>query len=140
MKGHSLRHLVLYRKLRVYETLFHLNRGFEIVLINLERLVRLGGFPRQYLTAYSHQLQELRALTNEELTDTLNQRELEDAYHYERLRKRFEKKLKDPNDVFIEAAHRRIELERQGKKAPDYYHAILRRQKKEKAARQKKKG
>jgi hypothetical protein len=52
------------------------------------------------------------------LLDTLNDCELRDWSRYGKVRAAWEKYLRDPNDVFIEARHRTEELRRQGKKPP----------------------
>ena len=98
-----------YAKLRTYETLHHLNRGFELVLLNLERLRPLG-FRREFLNQFHDMAQELRAETNHELMETLHQRELQDWTRYGRRNLRREKRLRDPNDVLIDAKRLRKKL------------------------------
>jgi hypothetical protein len=91
-------------RLPVYENLFALNRGFEEVLIALARLEEFGAFRRdfgQYI--FSVIVKETRAGANLEIAEFLQMRE-EDAWAwYGRLHDRWEKRLKDPDDVLREA-------------------------------------
>lgn len=95
-------------KLRTYETVHHLNRGFELVLMNLERL-RNFGFRREFLNHFRDMAEELRAETNHELMETLHQRELEDWTRFGRRNHRREKRLRDPNDALLEAKRIRFQ-------------------------------
>ncbi len=55
---------------------------------------------------------------NSEFMATLSDVEDHDWYRFGKVRQAWEKYLKDPDDVFIEANHRREQLRRQGKKIP----------------------
>jgi len=90
-------------KLRAYETVYRLNRAFELVRLNLDRLEALGLFRRNYLKSFRNMAEELRAETNHELTEKLNEREERDWAHFGQLCNQWEKKFRDPNDVLIEA-------------------------------------
>lgn len=103
-------------KLRTYETIHHLNRGFELVVMNLERL-RNFGFRREFLNHFKDMAEGLRAETNHELMETLHQRELEDWTRFGRRNHRREKLLRDPNDVLLEAQRIRAK-QRQQKQKP----------------------
>jgi hypothetical protein len=50
---------------------------------------------------------------NQELLETLNEIELNDWNRFGKVRQAWEKYLKDPDDVFLEAKHRREQLRRQ---------------------------
>jgi hypothetical protein len=91
-------------RLPVYESLHALNRDFGQVLADLARLQELGVFQHDHGNIISVVVKETRAWANLELVEPL-QMEEEDAWAYfGRLRRRWEKKLEDPNDVLIEAA------------------------------------
>jgi len=90
------------QKLRVYETLHALNQGFEQVLTDLGRLEKLG-FRREPLKEFRVVVEETRAWANFELVETMHDREERDWFRFGRLRRQWEKKLFDPNDVLIEA-------------------------------------
>ena len=48
-------------KLRLYEALYSLNRGFEAALLSLERLEHLGIFRLENLNAFKVSLEHTRA-------------------------------------------------------------------------------
>ena len=85
----------------VYEALADLNRHFEQVLADLERLRALGLFPhrfgRQFLKACQATLAETRAWANFEVVETLHQREERDWARFGRLRQKEEKALRGSN-------------------------------------------
>src|SRR5258708_14951 len=87
---------------RVYETLHALNQGFEQVLTDLGRLEELG-FRGGLLHEFRVVVEETRAWVNFELIETMQDREERDWARFGRLRYQKEKKLRDPNDVLIEA-------------------------------------
>ena len=76
-------------RLRVYETLFHLNRGLTLTVTNLDRMATLGLFRRDYLRAYRNMAEELRALTNTRLLATLRDVESAEAFRFQNLRLRW---------------------------------------------------
>lgn len=55
--------------IRVYHSLYALNRGFEITLVSLERLEHLGMFRLGHLSAFKVSLQRTCAHVNEERGD-----------------------------------------------------------------------
>ena len=94
-------------KTAVYGALSDLNRNLEQVLLDLERLKTLGmfrnRFKRESLATCQATIEETRAWLNFEVTETLHEREERDWAHFGRVRRRFEKKSRDPHDVLIEA-------------------------------------
>jgi len=90
-------------RLPVYENLFALNRGFEEVFIALARLQELGVFQRDVEHIISVVVKETRAWANLDIAEFLQMREQDAWAWYGRLHDRWEKRLKDPNDVLIEA-------------------------------------
>ena len=91
-------------RLPVYENLHALNRDFEQVLADLAKLQELGVFQRDLGHIFSVVVKETRAWANMELAELLQMREQDAWAYFGRLHDRWEKKLKDPNDVLIEAA------------------------------------
>ncbi len=78
------------QKMDLYETLYLLNRGFEIVVMNCKRLEQQGLFQNEYLKTLRIKAEELRAGANHELTSTLRAREQEEWAHYERLTRKMQ--------------------------------------------------
>lgn len=102
-------------KLRAYHVLYRLNRAFEIVRLNLDRLKELG-FRRLFLEEFYAMAEELRAETNFKLTAELGRREQEDWRRFGLLTRKREKRLRDPNDVLLEADRMRREQQQRKQK------------------------
>jgi hypothetical protein len=100
-------------KLRLYEALYSLNRGFEATLLSLERLEHLGMFRLENLNALKVALEHTRAETNEELVQTLQDYEQEESARFDRMEREWENQLKDPDDVFFAARDRRQQIKEQ---------------------------
>lgn len=100
-------------KTRVYESLYALNRGFEITLLSLEQLERLGMFRIEHLNAFKVSLERIRAEANEELIETLQEYEQEESARFDRMERDWEKQYQDPDDVFFAARDRKQEIKEQ---------------------------
>jgi hypothetical protein len=89
-------------KVLVYDALAALNRDFEQVLADLERLQGLRLFPlrwqRNVLKAWRAALEETRASVNFEVVEILHQREERDWVGFGRIRQRLEKPSEPPAD------------------------------------------
>jgi hypothetical protein len=81
-----------------------LNRDFEQALTDFARLQELGVFQRDLGHIFSVVVKETRAWANMEMAEFLQMREQDAWAYFGRLHNRWEKKLRDPNDVLIEAA------------------------------------
>jgi len=89
-------------RLPVYENLFALNRDFEQVLIALARLEKFGVFgDLGHITNVI--VKKTRAQINMQIVAFLQAREEDAGAWWDRLHVRWEKRMKDPNDVLIEA-------------------------------------
>ena len=99
-------------KLHIYKTIYRLNRAFELVRVNLDELDKLG-LDRRSMREYASISEELRAETNHRLTEILNEREERDWARFGRLTLQREKRLRDPNDVLLEAERIRTKQRRQ---------------------------
>ena len=92
-------------RLAVYENLHALNRDFGQVLADLARLQELGVFQHDRGSILRVVVQQTRAWANMEMAEFLQMREQDAWAYFGRLHNRWEKKLRDPNDVLIEARH-----------------------------------
>ena len=113
------------KKLHVYHAVYRLNLSFAAIVNRCRLLEQSGVFRNKYLRRYQGYVQELQAEINLELVETLQSVESHDWYRYGKVRAAWEKELRDPNEVFLEAAQRREELRRQGKKPPRYGRPVL---------------
>jgi hypothetical protein len=104
------------RKAGVYETLSSLNTAFAGIIQHLETLQRTGLCKSRAAKLFPDFVSELQAECNQEYLDSLHQLELDDWGRYGKARQKYEKHLRDPDDVFIHAEERRKELAKQRKK------------------------
>lgn len=100
-------------KLRLYEAVYSLNRGFEAALLSLERLEHLGLFRLEHLNAFKVSLEHTRAQANGELIQTLQEYEEEESFRFDQMERQWEDRLKDPDDVFFAARNRKQEIKEQ---------------------------
>jgi hypothetical protein len=101
-------------KLRLYEGIFLLNQGFEQVIREMGRMKKSPTFNRQTLQGYQDNIEQLRALTNVEFTYHMQEREHHDAFLFQKKRRVWEKKLADPDDVYVDVEHREEERRKKG--------------------------
>jgi hypothetical protein len=80
-----------------------LNRDFGQVLADLARLRDLGVFPRGIGSTLRVVVQHTRAWANQELVEVLQPLEQDERTWFGRVYDQWESRLKDPNDVLIEA-------------------------------------
>jgi len=100
------------QKLRVYETLFRLNEDYERVLADLKNLEPFG-IRRKYINAFCVFVEEVRAFSNLEVVEAMQEREEDDWGHWGHLRDKWEKRFEDPNDVLIAAERRKKQLKQE---------------------------
>jgi hypothetical protein len=99
-----------------YRTLYRMNRAFDFIteqvgLLDQARLLRRGM--SKVLRGYT---QELQADINQEVLEIMHQDELDDWGRFGKIRQAEEKRLRDPDDVFIHAEERRQELKKKKRK------------------------
>lgn len=104
------------QKTGIYETLSSLNTAFSQVVQHLHTLRNTGLFKSKAAKLFPGFTQELQAEFNQEFLETLHQIELDDWNEYGKARQRWEKYIRDPNDVLIQAKERRKQLAKQHKK------------------------
>ena len=104
------------QKAEIYETLSSLNMAFAGIVRHLQTLQQTGLFKSKTAKLFPSFTQELQAEFNQEFLEDLHQLELDDWNRYGKARQRWEKEIRDPNDVFIQADERRKQLAKQRKK------------------------
>src|SRR6478672_12371367 len=104
------------QKANVYETLSSLNMAFAGIVQHLQTLNRTGLFKSNAAKQFPSFALELQAEFNQEFLEDLHQLELDDWGRYGKARDKWEKHLRDPDDVFIHAKERKNELAKQRKK------------------------
>jgi hypothetical protein len=103
-------------KAEIYETLSSMNRAFAGIIQHLQTLHRTGFFQSKAAKLFPSFTLELQAEFNQEFLENLHQLELDDWGRYGKARDKYEKHLRDPDDVFIHAKERKNELAKQRKK------------------------
>jgi hypothetical protein len=104
------------KKLLVYHTLYRLNLSFSNIVAHCRTLQESGVFAAKSTRLFQGYAQELQAEMNQELLDTMHSVELDDWGRFGKIRQAEEKRLRDPDDVFIHAKERRQELRKKRKK------------------------
>ena len=104
------------QKTGIYETLSSLNTAFAQVVQNLHTLQKTGLFKSKAAKLFPGFAQELQAECNQEFLEDLHDLELEDWSEYGKARQRWEKYLRDPDDVLLEAKERKKQLAKQHRK------------------------
>ena len=107
-------------KLTVYETLHTLNRGFEQVLADLEKLEKMQIFRPDLGNIFRVMVQETRTFANVEVVEVMQEVEQDDWALFGRLHRKWEKKYEGPNDILLAAKQlkekRRKAAERKAKR------------------------
>ena len=101
----------------VYRLLFLLNRSFDFIVQHLDTLQKTGLPKSKVAKLFSRFAQELQTEFNQQFLEDLHQIELDDWGEYGKARQKYEKHLRDPDDVFIHAKERRKQLAKQRKKS-----------------------
>jgi hypothetical protein len=104
------------QKAGVYETLSSLNMAFAGIVQHLQTLQRTGLFKSKAAKLFPDFALELQAEFNQEFLEDLHQLELDEWGQYGKVRQRWEMHLRDPDDVFLQAAERKKQLAKQRKK------------------------
>jgi hypothetical protein len=104
------------KKLLIYHTLYRLNVSFSNIITHCRTLQDSGVFTAKSTRLFQGYAQELQAEMNHELLETMHSIELNDWGRFGKIRQAEEKRLRDPDDVFIHAEERRQELRNKGKK------------------------
>ena len=103
-------------KAEIYDTLSSMNRAFVGIVQHLQTLQRTGRFKSKAAKLFPSFTLELQAEFNQEFLESLHQLELDDWGRYGKARRRWEKELRDPDDVFIHAEERKKQLAKQRKR------------------------
>jgi hypothetical protein len=104
------------KKTEIYETLSSLNTAFAGIVQHLQTLHKTGLFSSKAARLFPSFALEMQAEFNQEFLENLHQLELDDWGRYGKARQKYEKHLRDPDDVFIHAKERKKQLAKQGKK------------------------
>jgi len=101
------------RKLRIYESLFLLNQGMDRVIALLRGLRKFSFADKKSVQCAIVEIEEVRCDMNADFTERLADRERHDEGRFWKQRHHFEKKWRDPDDVYIDVQRREEERKKQ---------------------------
>ena len=104
------------QKTEIYHTLYQLNTAFAEVVLHSRTLQQTGLFNSKASKLFPSFALELQAEFNQEFLEELHDLELDDWNHHGKARQRWEKHLRDPDDVFLQAEERKKQLAKQRKR------------------------
>jgi len=86
------------QKVEIYETLSSLNMAFAGIVQHLQTLHKTGLFKSEAAKLFPGFALELQAEFNQQFLEDLHQLELDEWGHYGKVRDKWEKHLRDPDD------------------------------------------
>src|SRR6266568_6381394 len=101
-------------KLRIYESLFMLNEGVDHVITLLHSMEKFSCADKKSVQCAIVEIEEVRCDVNADFTEKLADSERFDEGRFWKQRRDFEKKWRDPDDVYIDVQRREEERKKQG--------------------------
>ena len=101
-------------KLRIYESLFLLNEGVDHLIALLREMEKLPFADKESVQCAVVEIEEVRCDLNADFTEKLADSERFDEGRFWKQRREFEKKWRDPDDVYIEVGRREEERKKLG--------------------------
>lgn len=101
-------------KLRIYESLFLLNEGMDHLIALLREMEKLPFADKESVQCAVVEVEEVRCDMNADFTEKLADSERFDEGRFWKQRREFEKKWRDPDDVYLEVGRREEERMKQG--------------------------
>ena len=101
-------------KLRFYESLFLLNQGVDHVVALLRDMGKFSFIRKDALQCAQDEIEEVRAGVNADCVEELADRERHDEGRFWKQRRIYERKLEDPDDVYLSVERREEERKKQG--------------------------
>src|SRR5579864_2884907 len=105
------------KKAEIYHILYQINSSFAAIVGHFAALQQAGVVTSKSTREFQGFTQELQAEFNQEFLLDWHEIEMEDWNRFGKVRQAQEKRLRDPDDVFIHAAERKRELAKQRKKS-----------------------
>jgi hypothetical protein len=101
-------------KLRIYEYLFQLNQRLQETVQILKQLEKCPWLRRDFLRSFQVEVEDLRAQTNFEVIEQMSDREQHDWAYFGKLRREWDRRFEDPDDVYLKAEQREQERRKRG--------------------------
>jgi hypothetical protein len=104
------------KKAEIYHILYQINSSFAAIVGYFAALQQAGAITSESTKEFQGYTQELQAEFNQDFLLEWHSTEMEDWYRFGKVRQAVEKRLRDPDDVFIHARERKKELAKHHKK------------------------
>jgi hypothetical protein len=101
-------------KLRIYESLFLLNESMDHLVALLREMEKLPLADKESVQCAVVEIEEVRCDMNADFTEKLADSERFDEGRFWKQRQDFEKKWRDPDDVYLEVGRREEERKKRG--------------------------
>ena len=101
-------------KLRIYESLFLMNQGFDHVVALLRDMEKFPFAEKDSLQSAVVEIEEVRCDMNADFTEHLADSERHDEGRFSKQRHAVEKRWRDPDDFYIDVERREEERKKQG--------------------------
>ena len=101
-------------KLRIYESLFLLNEGVDHVIAVLRSMENFPFADKDSVQSALVEIEEVRADVNADFVEELADLERVDEGRFWKQKRAYEKKWRDPDDVYIDVEQREEERKTQG--------------------------
>ena len=101
-------------KLRIYERLYLLNQGIDHVVALLRDMEKFPFVDKESVQSAVAEIEEVRCDMNADFTEHLADSERFDEGRFWKQRRAYEKKWRDPDDVYIDVERREEERKKQG--------------------------
>src|SRR6266403_390093 len=101
-------------KLRIYESLFLLNQGVDHVVALLRGMEKFSFADKESLQSGQVEIEEVRCSVNADIVEHLVDSERFDEGRFWKQKRAFEKKWRDPDDVYIDVERREEERKKLG--------------------------
>jgi len=101
-------------KLRIYESLFLLNQGVDHVVALLRGMEKFPFADKESVQSAVAEIEEVRCDMNADFVEHLADSERYDEGRFWKQRRTYEKKWRDPDDVYLSVVEREEERKKQG--------------------------
>ena len=101
-------------KLQIYESLFLLNEGLDHIVALLRNMEKLPFSEKESLQSAVVEIEEVRCDVNADFAERLADSERIDEGRFWKQRREFERKWRDPDDIYIEVGRREEERKNLG--------------------------
>jgi len=101
-------------KVRIYESLFLLNQGVDHVVALLRGMEKFPFADKESVQSAVAEIEEVRCEMNADFVEHLADSERHDEGRFWKQRRAYEKKWRDPDDVYLTVEEREEERKKQG--------------------------